>query len=107
MPAFSCKKFRSDRKSTRLNSSHTLISYAVSCLKKNYGMPKPTVRGAPTSTSEEEADAPPARRDGPHDPRGAQVWRTRPCEPPARLFFFKDQRPPGLCPLAPPGALPF
>src|SRR4051795_5562191 len=27
--------FRSDRKSTRLNSSHTLISYAVFCLKKN------------------------------------------------------------------------
>src|SRR3954463_9790737 len=26
--------FRSDRKSTRLNSSHTIISYAVFCLKK-------------------------------------------------------------------------
>src|SRR5260221_7734657 len=26
--------FRSDRKSTRLNSSHTVISYAVFCLKK-------------------------------------------------------------------------
>src|SRR4051795_3326622 len=26
--------FRSNRKSTRLNSSHTLISYAVFCLKK-------------------------------------------------------------------------
>src|SRR3954449_10018759 len=26
--------FRSDRKSTRLTSSHTLISYAVFCLKK-------------------------------------------------------------------------
>src|SRR3954464_16101898 len=25
----------SDRKSTRLNSSHTIISYAVFCLKKN------------------------------------------------------------------------
>src|SRR5260221_4977521 len=30
---------RADRKSTRLNSSHTVISYAVFCLKKkeNYG----------------------------------------------------------------------
>src|SRR5690606_41745557 len=27
-------KFRSDRKSTRLNSSHVKISYAVFCLKK-------------------------------------------------------------------------
>src|SRR3712207_8828019 len=26
-----------DRKSTRLNSSHANISYAVFCLKKNYG----------------------------------------------------------------------
>src|SRR5260221_10500034 len=27
-------EFRRDRKSTRLNSSHTVISYAVFCLKK-------------------------------------------------------------------------
>src|SRR5947207_4228474 len=28
------RRFRLDRKSTRLNSSHTVISYAVFCLKK-------------------------------------------------------------------------
>src|SRR5438034_4525258 len=28
------QKFEGDRKSTRLNSSHTVISYAVFCLKK-------------------------------------------------------------------------
>src|SRR2546426_8811328 len=28
------RKFRRDRKSTRLNSSHLVISYAVFCLKK-------------------------------------------------------------------------
>ena len=28
------KDFDTDRKSTRLNSSHTVISYAVFCLKK-------------------------------------------------------------------------
>src|SRR5438034_5641088 len=28
------QEFRQDRKSTRLNSSHTVISYAVFCLKK-------------------------------------------------------------------------
>src|SRR4051795_11214051 len=33
--------FRSDRKSTRLNSSHTLISYAVFCLKKKKREAKP------------------------------------------------------------------
>src|SRR5256885_9861620 len=30
-----------DRKSTRLNSSHLVISYAVFCLKKKTPMPKP------------------------------------------------------------------
>src|SRR5438034_3977804 len=29
-----CRMMRTDRKSTRLNSSHTVISYAVFCLKK-------------------------------------------------------------------------
>src|SRR5260221_5476755 len=29
-----CRDFLRDRKSTRLNSSHTVISYAVFCLKK-------------------------------------------------------------------------
>src|SRR5260221_9427342 len=29
-----CTEFEGDRKSTRLNSSHTVISYAVFCLKK-------------------------------------------------------------------------
>src|SRR5260221_3886068 len=33
-----------DRKSTRLNSSHTVISYAVFCLKKKYGAEHPRVR---------------------------------------------------------------
>src|SRR5262252_9995415 len=32
-PGCRCRS-RSDRKSTRLNSSHTVISYAVFCLKK-------------------------------------------------------------------------
>src|SRR5260221_10319494 len=31
-----------DRKSTRLNSSHTVISYAVFCLKKKKTIPQPT-----------------------------------------------------------------
>src|SRR5436190_17077006 len=32
--AVALKGFHTDRKSTRLNSSHTVISYAVFCLKK-------------------------------------------------------------------------
>src|SRR5690606_41552395 len=33
-PSFTTKQLRRDRKSTRLNSSHVKISYAVFCLKK-------------------------------------------------------------------------
>src|SRR5690349_22713609 len=33
-PERTCNRCRSDRKSTRLNSSHVEISYAVFCLKK-------------------------------------------------------------------------
>src|SRR5438034_8435965 len=33
-----CHGFCGDRKSTRLNSSHTVISYAVFCLKKKKNM---------------------------------------------------------------------
>src|SRR5689334_15213656 len=32
-PKYSCHLWRIDRKSTRLNSSHSSISYAVFCLK--------------------------------------------------------------------------
>src|SRR2546430_16347180 len=35
-----CASPRSDRKSTRLNSSHSQISYAVFCLKKKKQKPK-------------------------------------------------------------------
>src|SRR3954449_11111581 len=37
-----------DRKSTRLNSSHTLISYAVFCLKKKNSPATPDTRTRPT-----------------------------------------------------------
>src|SRR5260221_1466714 len=34
-----CTQYPVDRKSTRLNSSHTVISYAVFCLKKQKATP--------------------------------------------------------------------
>src|SRR2546429_3774304 len=41
-----------DRKSTRLNSSHGYISYAVFCLKKkNTKQPSPSIARAPLSPS--------------------------------------------------------
>src|SRR3954449_10157562 len=49
--------FRSDRKSTRLNSSHTLISYAVFCLKKKKTntTPKTTDIDQPSATQPRSA----------------------------------------------------
>src|SRR5436305_7519072 len=41
-----------DRKSTRLNSSHVRISYAVFCLKKKNRTPEPQIIGA----TEEEVE---------------------------------------------------
>src|SRR3954467_8489854 len=41
MPSSACKKCALDRKSTRLNSSHTIISYAAFCLKKKSHMYRP------------------------------------------------------------------
>src|SRR3712207_7775610 len=35
-PEITCRVIAEDRKSTRLNSSHANISYAVFCLKKKY-----------------------------------------------------------------------
>src|SRR5260221_2468630 len=47
-----------DRKSTRLNSSHTVISYAVFCLKKNIGHtlhPPSGPSGTPIDTTQSSA----------------------------------------------------
>src|SRR3954465_572873 len=40
MPSSGVKTCALDRKSTRLNSSHTIISYAVFCLKKKHLQPR-------------------------------------------------------------------
>src|SRR5256885_4005162 len=39
LPEWLATQFDGDRKSTRLNSSHLVISYAVFCLKKKKNMP--------------------------------------------------------------------
>src|SRR5690242_21397513 len=46
-----------DRKSTRLNSSHMSISYAVFCLKKKSGL-MPTVDARPPATAPVQPRAP-------------------------------------------------
>src|SRR5574344_319477 len=42
---------KEDRKSTRLNSSHQIISYAVFCLKKKNRNPTPPLRNKPLAVN--------------------------------------------------------
>src|SRR3954465_9814496 len=94
--------FRSDRKSTRLNSSHTIISYAVFCLtKREFRAPTP----ARCWTCWDSRASPPGRvrrRElaGGGEGRGAVAGgflRFDSC------FFFLSVRPP---PEFPPFPLP-
>src|SRR2546422_1953951 len=62
---------RKDRKSTRLNSSHGYISYAVFCLKKKkarQGTRGRPGRGQRTTAQDKALSIPIAGRDGPPDP---------------------------------------
>src|SRR3954465_13550493 len=62
MPSSACKK-SADRKSTRLNSSHTIISYAVFCLKKTRH-PRAAVPPPITPPAGAHRPPPPGRRGG-------------------------------------------
>src|ERR1035438_8779712 len=88
-------RFRSDRKSTRLNSSHLGISYAVFCLKKkNKTNAHRTDAGSDARSQADCADIPPPETRGPELPLGPLV-----VFPPARFsrsffFFLMIRRPP-------------
>src|SRR3989454_1887309 len=65
---------RRDRKSTRLNSSHLVISYAVFCLKKKNGRElEPALRAGPPQLS--PAPGPPVRVAAAGDHGVAARWR--------------------------------
>src|SRR3954449_9520907 len=106
MPSSGFKKCALDRKSTRLNSSHTLISYAVFCLKKikspcgvlhhhpvhGPAQYRPDPRVRPTV-------CPPTTPPGPGP-------RTSGLPPYLQFFFFNDPATPEIYTLSLHGALP-
>src|SRR6202167_4478688 len=93
-----------DRKSTRLNSSHHGISYAVFCLKKIKEEPCIKMTGAPTCTIRPHHITPPFAR--------ISVFNTQADLTPASslsvqlfFFFFKRTGHPKKFPLFPSTAL--
>src|SRR3954465_8743312 len=101
MPSSGCQTCALDRKSTRLNSSHTIISYAVFCLKKE------------EQTAELQSHDTPAPRL-PADtapPRGVEGGACAACAVGSGFagwffvfcfFFFLKEPPPALFPPVPP-----
>src|ERR1039458_7392677 len=94
--------FLSDRKSTRLNSSHLGISYAVFCLKK-----KIFYHSAACSLVARLGHGLARERSARHTRRG-ETWRQEylvvslwPCCC-FFFFFFKRPGPPQISPLSPP-----
>src|ERR1041385_2635590 len=94
-----------DRKSTRLNSSHGYISYAVFCLKKKhsytieirYGRNKDVRPHATSSHSAVLHSRPPAHLTDLH-------LRVLAFGLTFLFFFFNDPPPPEISPLPPPAA---
>src|SRR3954463_13138234 len=105
MPS-SCGQTCEDRKSTRLNSSHTIISYAVFCLKKKQGRRSiPPAQRRPVG----RAAARPARvvrRPPPPPAPPARLERFAPAPPPSPRLFLRDTGPPDVIPLPPRPAPP-
>src|ERR1022692_4789016 len=84
--------FRSDRKSTRLNSSHLVISYAVFCLKKKTA-PEPVHAAEETIELDPVPDAEPiASLEATPEPSPEPTFEF--IETPAEDFFLMKLVPP-------------
>src|ERR1039457_6786516 len=97
-------RMTSDRKSTRLNSSHLVISYAVFCLKKK--KKKISDKNAfQLGRQAQITGRPPTRRWYPRL-RVARARRHVSLSGSSLFFFFNDPAPPEFPPFPPPDALP-
>src|SRR4051795_4898492 len=106
MPSSGFQTSALDRKSTRLNSSHTLISYAVFCLKKKNHKYYPVLYRHTTPVA---APQPPEHASDSHLCHCRYRIPTHGSAPKSAylfFFFFKDTAPPEISPLPLHDALP-
>src|SRR3954449_3703504 len=117
MPSSGVQTCALDRKSTRLNSSHTLISYAVFCLKNKHVLDRKSTRLNSSHTLISYAvfclikilDAGPAQpRPGEAGELGDDelLGAGDPLQLLAHRFFFNNTAPPEISPLPPRAPLP-
>src|SRR3954466_4481254 len=99
--------FRSDRKSTRLNSSHTIISYAVFCLKKKTERASTRATAHRHSVRRHHSAGVRSAREGPVPLTVRSVFPLASVSVPAFFFFLKDGAPPDFSPFSPPPHFPF
>src|SRR6202021_240555 len=95
-----------DRKSTRLNSSHQIISYAVFCLKKNTDVSGSAASGSGRAARPEAcyyARASPALDPAPPRPATPPLLE-RPSA--SEVFFLNDRGTREVNPFPQPAALP-
>src|SRR5215204_2749110 len=93
-----------DRKSTRLNSSHTVISYAVFCLKKKKQPAAPQTARRPLTPPWPSYASCACTALGCPVPIGSSLPRSRP--PSDCSFFFNDTPPTEIYTLSLHDALP-
>src|SRR3990170_430660 len=94
-----------DRKSTRLNSSHQIISYAVFCLKKKRQRRIHAGAGNSAASPRSRSRAVQAGKDG-HLRRGRRTRRRGDCRR-VSYFFLNNRGPPESYTFPLPAAFPF
>src|SRR3954462_6163718 len=105
MPSSGCKKCALDRKSTRLNSSHTIISYAVFCLEKDARGGGGAGGGGGGGGRRPARGGWRGRRQAVRPAAGGLSARRAAALSPTFLFFLKLARPPDTPPPSPAGPL--
>src|SRR3954467_8629984 len=100
MPSSGVQTCALDRKSTRLNSSHTIISYAVFCLKKNTITPQTAAGPRPDLHHKRPHPPPRMCNETSREAKGGhpRAWGERGLD--QASYFLMTRRPPDL-PLSP------